>query len=211
MIVKVCGMRDPRNIHEVIDAGADWIGMIFWHKSPRCVTGAIPIEDSRVRRAGVFVDESAQNIIRKVSGYRLDIIQLHGSEQPSMVRALRNGIANSTYRDIKIIKAISVSSTEDILRCHDYEGITDAFLFDTKCKSVGGSGEQFDWSMLHYYTGSTPFILSGGIDPHDAQRVTGFCHPKMIGIDINSRFETAPAMKDAEAIRHFIEQIRQRI
>lgn len=209
MIVKVCGMRDSQNIRETAEAGADWIGMIFWPKSPRYIS-SVPAVTGEVKRVGVFVNDSVQNIITATVNYKLDILQLHGTETPTMIRNLRATLVPDIAGNLKIIKAISVNSPDDIEACRDYEDCADAFLFDTKCKTVGGSGRQFDWSVLDAYNGRLPFLLSGGIGPDDARRVLEFSHPLMMGIDINSRFETAPGMKDAEAIRHFIEQIKRK-
>ena len=111
--------------------------------------------------------------------------------------------------NLKLIKAISVESESDIQRSEPYHGIADMIVFDTKCVSYGGSGNKFDWDVLHAYTGPTPFLLSGGIGPQDWHRIREWNHPYCIGIDINSRFESAPAMKDTKATITFINQIRQ--
>ena len=228
LIVKVCGMRDGENIRQVVELkvgadpvparGVDWIGMIFWDKSPRNVTmiptnaGIIPdrgsdIGDFKAKRVGVFVDEMAQNIVTRVFNYKLDFIQLHGHESPTLIRNLRLTLDPDIRPGIKIIKAISVETVDDIATYKDYADCVDYFLFDTKCKTVGGSGEQFDWSILDAYDGELPFLLSGGIGPDDAERVRAFHHPKCIGIDLNSRFETAPGVKDVAALRRFLSQL----
>lgn len=217
-IIKVCGMRDGENIRQVAALGVDWIGMIFWPKSPRNVTmipsyaGILPdramdMGDFKAKRVGVFVDEMPQNIITHVVNYKLDLIQLHGKETPTLIRNLRHTLDPDIRPGIKIIKAISVSSRDDLDATKPYEGVVDYFLFDTKCPTVGGSGQQFDWSVLAEYVGETPFLLSGGIGPDDAERIRAFHHPKCIGIDLNSRFETAPAQKDVDALRHFLSQL----
>ncbi|MBR2239136.1 MAG: phosphoribosylanthranilate isomerase [Prevotella sp.] len=221
MIVKVCGMRDGENIRQVVELGVDWIGMIFWDKSPRNVTmiptnaGIIPDRangqwskvNGQCKRVGVFVDEMAQNIVTRVFNYKLDIIQLHGHESPTLIRNLRLTLDPDIRPGIKIIKAISVETIDDIATYKDYSDCVDYFLFDTKCKTVGGSGEQFDWSILDAYDGELPFLLSGGIGPDDAERVRAFHHPKCIGIDLNSRFETEPGIKDVDALRRFLSQL----
>ena len=217
-IIKVCGMRDGENIRQVAALGVDWIGMIFWPKSPRNVTmipsyaGILPdramdMGDFKAKRVGVFVDEMPQNIITRVVNYKLDLIQLHGKETPTLIRNLRHTLDPDIRPGIRIIKAISVSSRDDLDATKPYEGVVDYFLFDTKCPTVGGSGQQFDWSVLAEYVGETPFLLSGGIGPDDAERIRAFHHPKCIGIDLNSRFETAPAQKDVDALRHFLSQL----
>ena len=221
VIVKVCGMRDGENIRQVAELGVDWIGMIFWPKSPRNVTmiptnaGIIPDRanvprsafDFQCKRVGVFVDEMPQNIITRVVNFQLDLVQLHGHETPTIIRNLRRTLDPDIRPGVKFIKAISVSGRDDIAMYKDYEGCVDYFLFDTKCKTVGGSGEQFDWSVLEAYDGDVPFLLSGGIGPDDAERVRNFHHPKCIGIDLNSRFETEPGVKNISKLKQFLEQI----
>ena len=173
MLVKVCGMRDADNIREVSQLGVDMIGFIFYPKSPRFVqmisskAGIIPdyseerIELAMARktaetqkqpaRVGVFVDDMPQNIVTRVYNYRLDYIQLHGNEPRETIENLRATIDPDIKPNIRIIKAISVSSAEDIQKYKEYAGAVDLFLFDTKCKTVGGSGEQFDWQVLQQY------------------------------------------------------------
>lgn len=158
---------------------------------------------------GVFVNDMPQNIVTAVYNYHLSYVQLHGEESPVMIDNLRRTLVPDIVPEIKIIKAISVSSAEDLQRCKQYEGHVDLFLFDTKCKGYGGSGQQYDWSMLEAYTGQTPFLLSGGIGPDDADRLRDFHHPQCVGIDLNSKFETAPGMKDVEMLQQFILQLNK--
>ena len=218
MIIKVCGMHDGENIRQVAELGVDWIGMIFYPKSPRNVTmiptcaGIIPdrgsvVGDFKAKRVGVFVDEMAQNIITRVVNFKLDMVQFHGHETPTLIRNLRRTLDPDIRPGIKFIKAISVSSCEDIATWKTYADCVDYFLFDTQCSSVGGSGQQFDWTMLNTYDGEQPFLLSGGIGPDDADRIKAFHHPKCIGIDLNSRFETEPALKDIQKLKTFLEQL----
>lgn len=229
MIVKVCGMRDAQNIRDVVAAGADLIGMIFYPKSSRFVqmlpslAGIIPDKPSeglnadafpthndkkRVQKVGVFVDDMFQNIVTRVYNYDLDYVQLHGSESRVMIENLRRTIVPDIRKELKVIKVISIASRDDFEKCAEYEGAVDLFLFDTACKEHGGSGKKFDWKDLEAYQGDTPFLLSGGICPNDADAIKAIKHPKMIGVDINSRFETAPAVKDARLVREFIEAVK---
>ena len=158
---------------------------------------------------GVFVDDMPQNIVTAVYNYHLSYVQLHGDESPVMIDNLRRTLVPDIVPQIKIIKAISVSSTEDLKRCEQYEGHVDLFLFDTKCKGYGGSGQKYDWSVLEAYTGQTPFLLSGGIGPDDADRLRDFHHPQCVGIDLNSKFETAPGMKDINLLQNFLHQLNK--
>ena len=213
-------MRDGENIRQVAALGVDWIGMIFWEHSPRNVTmipthaGIIPdrapegIEVTSIKRVGVFVDEMAQNIITCVVNFKLDLVQFHGHETPTLIRNLRRTLDPDIRPGVQFIKAISVEGCNDIAAYKDYEDCVDYFLFDTKCPTVGGSGSQFDWSVLEAYDSDVPFLLSGGIGPDDAKRVRNFHHPKCIGIDLNSRFETEPGLKDITKLKQFLEQLK---
>ena len=226
-------MRDAQNIRDVAALDIDLMGFIFYPKSPRFVSlissqaGIIPdysperlnmavnadgkpgyIFPKRIKRVGVFVDEMPQTIITYVYNYSLDYIQLHGKETPTLIDNLRRTLVPDLVPDIKVIKAFGITSADDLQQCEAYEGYADLFLFDTRTPLKGGSGRQFNWSVLEAYHGRTPFLLSGGIGPEDADRVKAFHHPQCVGIDLNSRFETAPAMKDVELLSKFIKQIK---
>jgi phosphoribosylanthranilate isomerase len=149
----------------------------------------------------------SQEIITKVVNFQLDLVQLHGHETPTLIRNLRRTLDPDIRPGIRFIKAISIARPEDLDAWKEYEDCVDYFLFDTKCPTVGGSGQQFDWSVLNRYDGQRPFLLSGGIGPDDAARIRSFHHPKCIGIDLNSRFETAPAYKDAESLAKFANKL----
>ena len=212
-------MRDADNIRDISALGVDMIGLIFYPPSPRYVqqysSGAGIIPDyapdmgKTPLRVGVFVDDMPQNIVTRVYNYKLDYIQLHGNEPRETLENLRATIDPDIKPKIKIIKAISVSSVEDIKKYKEYVGAADLFLFDTKCKTVGGSGEQFDWQVLQAYDGDVPFLLSGGIGPDDAERIKNFHHPKCIGIDLNSKFEIEPALKDVEKLKQFLVKVKK--
>lgn len=212
-------MRDADNIRDISALGVDMIGLIFYPPSPRYVqqfsSGAGIIPDyapdmgKTPLRVGVFVDDMPQNIVTRVYNYKLDYIQLHGNEPRETLENLRATIDPDIKPKIKIIKAISISSAEDIKKYKEYVGAADLFLFDTKCKTVGGSGEQFDWQVLQAYDGDVPFLLSGGIGPDDAERIKNFHHPKCIGIDLNSKFEIEPALKDVEKLKQFLVKVKK--
>jgi len=232
-IIKVCGMRDVDNMRQVAALPVNWMGMIFYPSSPRFVemtssyAGFIPDrakEDGnfsaeeeglthgddadRLKMVGVFVDDMPQNIVTRVVSYHLDIVQLHGNETPTLIRNLRRTLDPDIRPGIKFMKVISVETADDIAKYKDYEGVADYFLFDTKCPTAGGSGQKFDWQILQQYDGNTPFLLSGGIGLDDIDALKAFSHPKCIGIDLNSRFETSPAVKDVDKIKEFIEKIK---
>ena len=199
MIIKVCGMRDAQNIRDVESLGVDWIGMIFWPKSKRYVAEVPSYLPEHLKKVGVFVDSTLDDILQHISDYQLDIIQLHGQESPDFAKALKPHT---------IIKAFNIEKADDLLQTEKYKGIADYFLFDTKGKMVGGNGQKFDWSVLTAYQGKTPFLLSGGIGPEDAESVRSFHHPRCIGIDLNSRFESEPGFKDINQLKTFINKLR---
>ena len=195
MIVKVCGMRDEENIRQVEALGIDLMGFIFWPRSSRYVAERPSYLPTRCKHVGVFVDEEIETLKRIADDYALDVIQLHGHETPAYVAQLQGR---------SVIKAFNVATAADFVQTKDYAGLADYFLFDTKGKAVGGNGEKFDWSVLDDYTSDTPFLLSGGIGPDDAERVKAFRHPRCIGIDLNSRFELSPALKDINKLQDFL-------
>ena len=225
-------MRETENIRQVAALGVDMMGFIFWPESQRFVkmisaqAGIIPdyseerlrkmrnktqasaSAENRPKRVGVFVDEMPQSIVTRVYNYELDFVQLHGNESAVMIENLKRTLIPDIAPDIKIIKALSIREKDDVKRWREYEGAADMLLFDTKCKTVGGSGEQFDWSVLEAYDGNIPFLLSGGIGPEDTERVLKYSHPQFAGIDLNSRFEISPAVKDVEKLKTFIQTIR---
>ena len=205
MIVKVCGMREAENIRAVEALGVDWMGFIFWEHSSRCVSQRPAYLPTRAKRVGVFVDESLDVVCQHVEAFGLDVVQLHGSESPTYLRDLRS----SCDARLLIVKAFSIATRDDLLQTSLYEGLADYFLFDTKAQLVGGNGRKFDWTVLAHYDGSTPFLLSGGIGPDDASRLSAFSHPRLAGIDLNSRFETAPALKNVELLKQFLYDIQQ--
>lgn len=209
MLIKVCGMREPENIRRVAEVGADWMGFIFYARSPRFVGSLSPDEISKEKavreppvRVGVFVDATPEYMMEMGNKYALGYLQLHGNESPDTCYALQK-------RGYAVIKAFSIADKEDLKLTADYEGRADYFLFDTKCNGYGGSGKQFDWSVLTAYKGQTPFLLSGGINPDSVEAIRNFHHPKLAGLDLNSGFETAPGMKDAGKLKTFIDKIKK--
>lgn len=201
MIVKVCGLRYPDNIREVESCGPDWTGFIFFRKSPRFAGDGVPSYlPEKCRRVGVFVDSPLEEILVRRDAWGLEIAQLHGDESPGFCQDLRE-------RGMEVIKVFRVG---DGLpgNIGDYEDAADHFLFDTSCKGYGGSGKSFDWSVLASYDGKVPFLLSGGIGPGSIPELERFSHPMCEGIDLNSRFEVQPGLKDAALIKDFIEKYR---
>ncbi|MBO4593754.1 MAG: phosphoribosylanthranilate isomerase [Bacteroidaceae bacterium] len=205
MIIKVCGMRLGQNIREVEALGVDWIGMIFYPPSPRYVAIKPDYMPRKAKRVGVMVDESTPAICRRVADYGLHMVQLHGNESPQQCREIKDAMPQ-----VNIIKALSIKDYDSLDATADYEecGAVDYFLFDTYCKEKGGSGLTFDHSLLQRYQGHTPFLLSGGLSPQNVEDIKALSHPMLIGYDLNSRFETAPAIKDPQLIKQFIAALK---
>lgn len=206
-IIKVCGMTDASNIRQVAETGVDWIGMIFWQPSSRCChdPGVAQTIPEGIQRVGVFVDEEVETIVRRTEECGLNRVQLHGRETATSIRQLRQRLPQG----VEIIKAISIHTLDDLALAKAYEPLADYLLFDTKCETVGGSGRQFDWSILNHYQGQRPFLLSGGIGPDDARCLAAFSHPQLAGYDLNSRFETAPGIKNVEALQRFLAERKE--
>ncbi|MBR5763748.1 MAG: phosphoribosylanthranilate isomerase, partial [Bacteroidaceae bacterium] len=155
----------------------------------------------RQKLIAVFVNVPITDVVKTVETYGCDGIQLHGDETPEYIRSLK------TFCNRLIIKAFQIATTDDLHKTEQYETLCDYFLFDTPTPNAGGSGKMFDWSLLDSYKGSTPFILSGGIGIGSVEALKAFGHEKWAGIDVNSKFETEPALKDAELLRSFFGQL----
>jgi len=205
LLIKVCGIKDPENMRALAELPVDIMGLIFYEKSPRCVdkrdADSINALSLTIPKAGVFVNASKDDILDTVKRFHLKFVQLHGQESPDLCVALRNN-------GISVIKAFSVHDVEDLKKCLPYEGECDYFLFDTKTPQHGGSGNKFEWKILSAYTASTPFFLSGGIAPDDADSIMQLNHPLLFAVDLNSSFETSPGIKDIDKIKRFINELR---
>jgi len=201
MLVKVCGMRDPENIRAVDGLGPDLMGFIFYEKSPRAVTSVPDYLPEHAERVGVFVNHDIDFILDKAKQFGLKWIQLHGQETPDMCCKLRR------KHNFKVIKAFSIATAADVAQSFVYTDCCDLFIFDTKTPSVGGSGVQFDWSLLDAYHGPVKFLLSGGIGPDTD--VSCMKHQMLEGYDLNSKFETEPGLKNIKALDSFIGNIKR--
>jgi phosphoribosylanthranilate isomerase len=202
MIVKVCGMCEAANIRAVERLGADWMGFIFYPKSPRYVGETLPCIPERVKRVGVFVNEDTGRLLALAERNRLDALQLHGDESPGDCKALRE-------RGFLVIKSFGIAAGKPFppALTERYDGCCDYFLFDTHTPLHGGSGKKFVWELLSDYRGKTPFLLSGGLSPGDAGAVNAFSHPGYSGIDLNSGFEISPGVKNVQLLQAFMEQL----
>jgi phosphoribosylanthranilate isomerase len=200
VLIKVCGMRETSNIREIERIGTDMIGFVFYPESPRYVEKAPEYLPQYVKRVGVFVNEKIETVQTTAIRFGLQYVQLHGEESPEYCRLLRQST-------IPVIKAFSISQEKDLQTVGMYEGLCDYYLFDTKCNEYGGSGKSFDWNILSGYTGRTPFILSGGISIDSIEAWKSFKHPQLAGIDMNSRFEISPGIKDVKRIKEFLNKL----
>lgn len=201
MKIKVCGLKNYENISHVILAGADHVGFIFHKESPRYFNNALNFEQIRtikVKKVGVFVNENAYSVLDKVAHYDLDYVQLHGNEGPDYCKELR------PY--VKIIKAFGVDEQFDFNKLKPYE--VDYFLFDTLTAEYGGSGKPFDHRLLEKYELSTSFFLSGGISLEHSQKIKQLKLKQLAGLDLNSKFESSPGIKEASKIKQFINQLK---
>lgn len=207
-IIKVCGMRDASNIRAVEqEVSPDCMGFIFYPKSRRYVAAPPDYLPTACDRVGVFVNADLNFILDRVCDYGLHAIQLHGEESSEYIRDLRRRIPDRMV----IIKALAVGtpdSEELEALTAPYLSCVDFFLFDTPSSGYGGSGKAFDWSVLQSYRGPVPYILSGGIGPDSLEALRAFRHPLCVGIDLNSRFETEPGIKDVALLREFVRNFR---
>jgi phosphoribosylanthranilate isomerase len=208
MQVKICGMRDPENVREIAALQPDMMGFIFYEPSSRYV-GEASLEEvlgfvpSHISKVAVFVNEKKEEVVRVCKKYGFDYAQLHGDESAAFCRAINEG-------GIGVIKAIPVADRIDFNSLKDYEPYVDLFLFDTKTKGYGGSGKQFDRTLLDHYPLSTPYFLSGGIGETDIETILDTSLPGCVGIDANSRLEIEPGLKNIQTAAGLINQIRKR-
>lgn len=195
MNLKVCGLKDPENIKQVAELKPDYMGFIFYPESKRFAGEdfVMPFISSDIKKVGVFVNASATYIIDKVDKYKLDLIQLHGDEKPEFCEVLNHLIP--------VVKAFGVDESFDFKLLDSYKNCCSYFLFDTKTSEYGGSGKQFDWTLLKGYDNSTPFFLSGGIGLEEIKKLK-IGKLKNYGIDVNSRFEIEPGIKDIDKLKN---------
>jgi phosphoribosylanthranilate isomerase len=204
--LKVCGMRDNDNIQHLLALSPDYMGFIFYEKSARFVGDNLDEEllksfPKNTKKVGVFVNASIDNIVKCVKKYQLDYVQLHGEEMPEFCRSLR-------LKGISIIRAFSIDETFNFAQLNNYKPFCDYFLFDAKGVNRGGNGIVFDWSLLKRYDNEKPFFLAGGIDLENIQQLDELKDFRIHAIDVNSRFETAPAYKNIEKIKELTTYLR---
>jgi phosphoribosylanthranilate isomerase len=211
MRIKVCGMTDLDQIHQLSEIGVEFCGFIFYPKSPRYVFKHMPAVSikkikSNINKVGVFVNANTEDILQTVDDCGLYLVQLHGDESPRACERI------SDY--VSVIKAFRLSDDDNILwKIKDYQDVVDMFLFDTEGVGYGGTGKKFNWEALMDLNINKPFFISGGIQPEDVAALQAFSKNKvgkdLFAVDVNSKFEITPGYKDMEKVRTFVSQLKQ--
>lgn len=209
MKLKVCGMRDTGNINQLTGLSVDYMGFIFYEKSPRFFDGVIPELPKSIKKVGVFVNETLETIIETINKHRLQAIQLHGDETPDFCKIIseRHAARVSASHKIDIIKVFSIKDEFDFSTLEPYENVCDYYLFDTKGKERGGNGYTFDWKVLQAYPSTKPYFLSGGIGLEEVDKVVSFMQQPeskyCYALDVNSKFEIEAGLKNIEDLKRF--------
>jgi phosphoribosylanthranilate isomerase len=201
--LKICGMKYHENILDVSKLLPDYLGFIFYEKSSRYFNGEIPKIPASIKKVGVFVNASSEEITSKIKKYNLDLIQLHGNETPEFCENLKQ-------ENIEIIKVFSVDDDFDYEILNEYENVSDYFLFDTKGKLHGGNGVTFNWQILEKYKSQKPLFLSGGIGIEEISKIKTLNLP-IYAIDVNSKFEIEPGLKNIKLLQDAIQLLKIRV
>ncbi|WP_246850167.1 phosphoribosylanthranilate isomerase [Rufibacter roseolus] len=203
--IKVCGMKYSENIQELMVLQPDYVGFIFYEKSPRYISTQWAVFASvfpkETKKVGVFVDEEPGGILQKMTELGLDMVQLHGHESPQVCHELRDA-------GLYVMKAFRVGADFDFGQLKPYAGTCDYFLFDASGANPGGNGVRFNWDLLQNYHLEVPFFLSGGIDLEHIEEIKALNLPRLHGLDLNSKFEIQPGLKDINRLKEFIEGVK---
>jgi len=209
MNIKVCGITQLKQLQQLDALDIDFVGLNFYKESPRYVVGEISPDDIKngdfdIKKVGVFVNESLDKIMRTAEDYSLDVIQLHGDETPAFCKRL--------FEEIEVIKTFRVEGNtfkvEEVV--NRYDDACDYYLFDMggHKETLGGTGMQFDWNILLRSRIEKPFFLAGGVGLPDVGKVKSFDHPDFFAVDINSKFEITPGVKDMDMVKMFAQMLR---
>ena len=205
MKIKVCGLKVPENIKAVSALNPDYVGFIFYGPSPRFIDEltleALNQLPSYITKTAVFVNETKEKVSQLIDQYHFDAIQLHGDESPEFTAYFKG--------KVKVLKAFGINEDFDFNRLNAYKNSVDFFLFDTKTPIHGGSGKTFDWNILNNYKLDIPFFLSGGLSLENLEEIRNFSHPQFYGVDLNSKFEIEPGMKDINKLEKAFDIIKQ--
>ena len=200
-------MKYPDNIREVSSLHPDFMGFIFYPNSPRYAgqldAGSLTSLPTPIKKTGVFVNENLENILTAISKYNLDAVQLHGADNRKLCRKIRQEAKTM------VIKVFPIMDASNFRVTGDYEDVADFFLFDTKTDLYGGSGQKFNWNILQEYTGNKSFLLSGGIGADDVKALRAIEHPLLAGVDLNSKFELKPGLKNVALLKQFIDELKK--
>lgn len=206
MKIKVCGNTLPEQVNALDDMGVTFAGFIFYPKSPRFIGQKISPEKMRkikgkIAKVGVFVNATYDELMKTVDEYRLDMVQLHGDESPKYCEKIADYIS--------VIKAFRLSENDSLeWMTRPYHDVCDFYMFDTLGAGYGGTGKKFDWSVLQRWPPEKPYFLSGGIEPGDEESLKEFAQTaagaRLVSIDINSRFEVGPGVKDMKKVEKFV-------
>ena len=204
MTIKVCGITQLKQLQQLDNLDLDYAGLIFHKDSPRYVGNAIAGDelqsaDFDLKKVGVFVNAGYEEIMKAVKDYGLDTVQLHGEETPDLCEDL--------MEELEVIKVFSVGEADMAIdqMIEPYDAVCDYYLFDTATKDgkKGGTGTKFDWKKISKSRIEKPFFLSGGISMDDIAEIKAFKHPDFYGVDVNSRFEKSPGVKDMALVLQF--------
>ena len=209
MNIKVCGITEMKQLQQLDGLEIDFAGLIFYKDSPRYIGDKISKSELKkadldTKKVGVFVNPEMIEVLDAIDEYGLDAVQLHGDESPEM--------CNDLSSEVEVIKVFSIKDgiTDIDAMVADYDAVCDYYLFDKATDySIGGTGQQFDWSILTKAKIEKPFFLSGGIGVEDAAKVKAFTHPDFFGVDINSRFEKSPGVKDMGIVLQFRQAMKK--
>ncbi|MDI9257142.1 MULTISPECIES: phosphoribosylanthranilate isomerase [Flavobacterium] len=201
-------MKYPENIKEIAALQPDYLGFIFYNKSPRLLETEIPILEKSIVKVGVFVNATVKEIEEEARQHQLEIIQLHGGESPDFCRSIQE-------LELKVIKSFNIDNTFNFKILENYKTCCHYFLFDTKGNQYGGNGTVFDWKLIEQYHLDKPYFLSGGIGLESIVDLQLFFKTESarhcIALDLNSRFETQPGLKNAKSIKKFIQNIKEQL
>ncbi|WPQ65281.1 phosphoribosylanthranilate isomerase [Chitinophaga sancti] len=200
MQLKVCGITRKEDLDKLVELGVHYAGFIFYEKSPRFVGNRLDARTVRetkgILKVGVFVNAPLEQVKQLIGSYGLHLVQLHGDEDPAYCAALQSLVP--------VIRAFRIGEDVNWDTLAAYVPVTNYFLFDTAAgKAYGGTGRLFNWELLHTYPFDHPFFLSGGIGPEQLEDLLAFEHPALFAADVNSKFETAPGVKDMVSVQQF--------
>ncbi|CAL1520097.1 phosphoribosylanthranilate isomerase [Chitinophaga sp. MM2321] len=205
MRIKVCGITRVNDLQALVDNKVDYAGFIFYERSPRFAANKIDArtvrETTGIKKVGVFVNAPLEQVQRTVTDYALDLVQLHGDETPEFCATIR--------KSVPVIKAFRIGDNVNWkMELAPYVPVTDYFLFDTASeKGYGGTGESFNWELLAQYPFDHPFLLSGGITPEMAEQINGLQLPALFAVDVNSKFEDSPGVKNIKKVALFVSAV----